>query len=123
MADQQTRLCSTGRRGSPRKSPVSGRSREHAKVAVAVDARRQHQVGKAVEQLEPGCGTEDDPVRSSGVEHPSMTMQWKCQWGLADGGTGGSASVRIGFLAGDVNQNRVVTISDLLRSMPCCRNS
>jgi hypothetical protein len=31
----------------------------------------------------------------------------------ADGGTGGSASVRIGFLAGDVNQNRVVTLSDL----------
>jgi hypothetical protein len=30
-----------------------------------------------------------------------------------DGGTGGSGSVRIGFLAGDVNQNRVVTVSDL----------
>jgi hypothetical protein len=32
----------------------------------------------------------------------------------SDGGSGGSASVRIGFLAGDVNQNRVVTPSDLL---------
>lgn len=31
----------------------------------------------------------------------------------ADGGTGGSASVRIGFLLGDVSQNRVVTLSDL----------
>ena len=31
----------------------------------------------------------------------------------ADGGTGGSGSIRIGFLAGDVNQNRVVTLSDL----------
>ena len=30
-----------------------------------------------------------------------------------DGGTGGSGSVRIGFLVGDVNQNRVVTVSDL----------
>ena len=29
------------------------------------------------------------------------------------GGTGGSASVRIGFLAGDVNQNRVVTVADV----------
>jgi hypothetical protein len=32
----------------------------------------------------------------------------------ADGGTGGSGSVRIGFLVGDVNGNGVVTLSDLL---------
>ena len=31
----------------------------------------------------------------------------------ADGGAGGSGSVRIGFLLGDVNQNRVVTVADL----------
>ncbi len=31
-----------------------------------------------------------------------------------DGGTGGSASVRVGFLVGDVNQNRVVTVSDIV---------
>jgi len=31
----------------------------------------------------------------------------------ADGGTGGSGSIRIGFLLGDVSQNRVVTLSDL----------
>ena len=31
----------------------------------------------------------------------------------ADGGTGGSGSIRAGFLAGDVNQNRTVTLSDL----------
>jgi len=31
----------------------------------------------------------------------------------ADGGTGGSGSVRLGFLLGDVNQNRVVTLADL----------
>ena len=30
-----------------------------------------------------------------------------------DGGTGGSGSVRIGFLTGDVSGNRVVTLSDL----------
>jgi hypothetical protein len=30
-----------------------------------------------------------------------------------DGGTGGSGSVRVGFLLGDVNQNRVVTLADL----------
>jgi predicted outer membrane repeat protein len=31
----------------------------------------------------------------------------------ADGGTGGSGSIRIGYLAGDVNQNRGVSLSDL----------
>jgi hypothetical protein len=30
-----------------------------------------------------------------------------------DGGVGGVGSVRLGFLAGDVNQNRVVTLADL----------
>jgi hypothetical protein len=32
----------------------------------------------------------------------------------SDGGAGGSGSVRVGFLAGDVNQNRVVTVSDVV---------
>ena len=31
----------------------------------------------------------------------------------ADGGTGGSGSIRVGFMLGDVTQNRVVTLSDL----------
>jgi len=31
----------------------------------------------------------------------------------ADGGTGGTASIRLGYLAGDVSQNRIVTLSDL----------
>jgi len=31
----------------------------------------------------------------------------------SDGGSGGSGSVRVGFLMGDVNQNRTVTLTDL----------
>ena len=31
----------------------------------------------------------------------------------ADGGTGASGTIRVGFLLGDVSQNRVVTLSDL----------
>jgi streptogramin lyase len=33
--------------------------------------------------------------------------------GSTDGGTGGTASVRVGFLLADVNQNRVVSLADL----------
>ncbi len=33
--------------------------------------------------------------------------------GSVDGGTGGAASVRVGFLLADVTQNRVVTVADL----------
>ena len=33
--------------------------------------------------------------------------------GSTDGGRGGTGSVRVGFLMGDVNQNRVVTVSDV----------
>ena len=33
---------------------MSGRSREHAEVAVAVDARWRHQGGEAIERLEWG---------------------------------------------------------------------
>ena len=32
----------------------------------------------------------------------------------ADGGTGGTGSARIGFLAGDVNQSRIVAVTDLV---------
>ena len=32
----------------------------------------------------------------------------------ADGGTGGSGSVRIGFLAGDANSSRTVALADLI---------
>jgi hypothetical protein len=32
----------------------------------------------------------------------------------ADGGTGGTGAVRVGFLAGDVNGSRTVSLSDLL---------
>ena len=32
----------------------------------------------------------------------------------ADGGTGGSGSIRLGLLAGDVNGNRAVTLADVL---------
>jgi len=40
------------RSGSPREFPGSGRSRQHAEVAVAVDARWRHQGGEVVEQFQ-----------------------------------------------------------------------
>lgn len=38
--------------GAAAKSSVSGRSRQHAEVAVAVDAGRRDESGEAIEQLE-----------------------------------------------------------------------
>ena len=42
------------RSATPRKLPVSGRSRQHAEVAVAMDTRGRHESSEAVEQLERG---------------------------------------------------------------------
>ena len=44
--------ANSGRSRSPRKFPVSGRSRQHAEVAAAVDTRRWYPRGEAVEQLQ-----------------------------------------------------------------------
>jgi hypothetical protein len=44
--------ANSGRSRSPRRFPVSGRSRQHAEVAAVVDARRRYQRGEAVEQLQ-----------------------------------------------------------------------
>ena len=44
--------ANSGRSGSPRKFPVSGRSRQHTEVAVAVDARWRHRGGEAINQLQ-----------------------------------------------------------------------
>ena len=51
---ESARLLSatSGHTASPRKFPLSGRSREHAEVAGAVYARRRHQGGEAVDQLQ-----------------------------------------------------------------------
>jgi len=54
----------TGRCVSPRKIPVSGRSRQPAEIAMAVDAQRRHQRGEAVEQLERGQALRAVPART-----------------------------------------------------------
>ena len=53
-------------------------------------------------------------VNLSGVTNKQYITVALSNGTSADGGTGGTASVRVGFLAGDVNQNRVVSISDLV---------
>ncbi len=52
-------------------------------------------------------------VPLSGVANQQYVTVGVSNVTAADGGTGGSASKRIGFLLGDVSQNRVVTVSDL----------
>jgi hypothetical protein len=52
-------------------------------------------------------------VSLTGVNNQQYVTIALTNVGSPDGSTGGSASVRLGFLVGDVNQNRVVTLSDL----------
>ncbi len=52
-------------------------------------------------------------VPLTGVNNQQYVTVTASDVASADGGTGGSASVRVGFLLGDVNQTRVVSIADL----------
>jgi hypothetical protein len=52
-------------------------------------------------------------VSLSGVNNQQYVTIALTNIASSDGGTGGSGSARIGFLLGDVNQNRVVTVADL----------
>jgi hypothetical protein len=61
----------------------------------------------------PAFGGNDVVVGLTGVtDHQYATISLTNVSSL-DGGTGGSGSVRIGFLIGDVNQSRVVSVGDL----------
>jgi hypothetical protein len=50
-ARQLVLAATSGRSPSLRKFPVSGRPRQHAKVAVAVDAGRRDESSEAIEEL------------------------------------------------------------------------
>jgi hypothetical protein len=52
-------------------------------------------------------------VNLSGVANHQYVTVSLSNVSSADGGTGGSGSVRVGFLLGDVNQNRVVSVADV----------
>jgi hypothetical protein len=52
-------------------------------------------------------------VNLSGVTDQQYVTITLTNVASTDGGTGASGTVRVGFLAGDVNQNRVVTVADL----------
>lgn len=55
----------------------------------------------------------DVSVSLSGVSNQQYVTVSLTNVASSDGGSGGSGSVRIGFLVGDVSQNRVVTVADL----------
>jgi hypothetical protein len=52
-------------------------------------------------------------VSLSGVSNQQYVTVSLSNVASVDGGSGGSGSVRVGFLVGDVSQNRVVTVADL----------
>jgi hypothetical protein len=53
-------------------------------------------------------------VALTGVSNQQYVTLALTNVSAVDGGTGGSASVRVGFLLADVNQNRVVSVGDLV---------
>ena len=53
-------------------------------------------------------------VNLTGVANAQYVTVTATSVTAADGGIGGTASIRVGYLAGDVNQSRVVTFSDLV---------
>jgi hypothetical protein len=62
----------------------------------------------------PTFSGKDVIVDLTGVSNKQYVTIGLTNVSAVDGGTGGSASIRVGFLLGDVNQNRVVTVSDIV---------
>jgi hypothetical protein len=61
----------------------------------------------------PGFSGNDVVVNLTGVSNQQYVTVSLTDVASSDGGAGGSGTVRIGFLLGDVNLNRVVTVADL----------
>jgi Subtilase family len=61
----------------------------------------------------PTFSGDDVVVGLTGVTNQQYVTVSLTNASSSDGGSGGSGSVRVGFLVGDVNQNRVVSLADL----------
>ena len=61
----------------------------------------------------PTCSVNDVIVDLTGVTDIQYVAVTLSDVTSMDGGTGGTGDVRVGYLAGDVNQNRVVSVSDV----------
>jgi len=103
--------------GNPTVEPRSGGAGGHHAIVFAFDKP----VTAGTASVSDGVGVAGAPsfngnemtVPLSGVTNEKyVTVDVRGVSG-DDGSTGGSASVRIGFLLGDASQNRVVTVSDL----------
>jgi RHS repeat-associated protein len=102
---------------NPANPTVEPRQGTSATVVLSFDKP----VTGAVAAVTEGVGTAGTPTFSGNDVIVNLTGVGNAQWvtvtltdvASADGGAGGSGAVRVGFLLGDVNQNRVVTVSDL----------
>jgi hypothetical protein len=103
-------FVSTNPTTEPRQGPVQT-------IALTFD----NSISAAIVTITEGTATAGAPTFSgsnvivglTGVNNQQYVTVSLTNVASADGGTGGSGSVRIGFLTGDVNQNRVVTLADL----------
>lgn len=99
----------------PNREPAArGQSLRRAHVRQGRDQRRGRGHRRPGYRGRPDVQRQRDDGALTGATNAQYVTVAVSNAAAADGGTGGSGSIRLGLLAGDVNGNRAVTLADVL---------